>query len=149
MTDTYGGYIRTNWRGSSQTLRTDALVGKNMWHSAASIWGGNGFDRVYPLVWFSVSGTATNAGKTVNAYSIMSAYFGSTIAQNVGEGYRILPIGIYPRLLVVSDSLGYLWFSMCTSDDSAITFVAGTGSITTCSFSYDIVMCGFIISAPA
>ena len=140
-----GQYLRTNWRQTSNVLNTDALAAafKN-----ASIIGSVGADRVYPLVFFSCSGTTSAGGNTVNAYSIMSAFFGSTVAQQVGEGFRILPIGLMHRMLVVSNSLGNLWFSMCTSDDSAINFVARDGSITGVSFSYDLVFAGFIISTP-
>lgn len=136
-------YLRTNWRQQQNILNLDALTRPfNTYQSTPAA------NDVYPLVFFSFSGTNAAGGKTVNAYSIMSAYFGSTRAQAVGTGFRILPIGLLHRMINVSDSLGNVWFSMCTSDDSAINFVCRNGSISDCSFSYDIVMAGFIVSTP-
>lgn len=140
-----GGYLRTNWRNTQSVLNTEALA---QGFQNASLIGSAGANYGYPLVYFSTSGTVAAGGLSVGAYSVLSAFFGSTVAQVMGSGHKILPIQLMHRMLVVSDSMGNMWFSISTSDTSVIMFYCRDGSISDVSFSYDMQFAGFIVSTP-
>jgi hypothetical protein len=152
-----GGYLRTNWRSTEQILNTDALLGNGEWKltsafggSAASV-GGAGTNRAWPLIFFSMSSTKAAGGFAVGAYSILGQFFGSGftgMVGNTGSGYKILPIQIMQRMLVVSNSQGNMYFSISNSDTSDIYFYCRDGSISDVSFSFSMKFAGFIVSTP-
>lgn len=149
---TQGGYLRTNWRKAA-VLNTDALVGPfgntSMFGGSIASAGASGMARPYPVVYYSYIINTQTSLFQLGAYSIMSAYFGESLALAMGSGHKIIPIGIMTRLLNATGSQANLWFSMCTSDDSIINFCCRCESdVSGASFSGSFQFAGFIVSTP-
>lgn len=154
-----GGYIRTSWRKSSESLNPQAIVGYFGKQSSMSGSGFQAFDIFTPLFMFSYwSVDMGTTGVTINAASAFCAAYGSAALSqlpNGGSGYRYLPVGIQTKYFTTSTgangSQGGIWFSLCTSDDSAVTFCCWspyTTNVSFCSASYNIKVTAFIVSTP-
>jgi hypothetical protein len=148
-----GGYLRTNWRQTQNVLNTDALVGQfgntSMFGGSIASAGASGMARPYPMVFYSVKLDTANSLLQIGAYSIMSAYFGESLAAAMGEGHKIVPLAIMTKVLVGTGSMANIWFSLCTSDDSMINFCCRAESeVSGVSFSARFQFAGFIVSSP-
>ncbi len=127
-----GGYLRTNWRQTGQKLEMDA-VGRGL-AQGSFMRAGSGFDS--PVIGggliyhkLSVVGEAVvalnRAVYTIGAATILNSVFG---ANNFGEGWKIQPFGVWPRILSGTaggdTSIFNMVWSLTTSDDSTIKWYA-------------------------
>jgi len=157
MTKT-GGYLRTSWRQTGQKLTADAIGGGLTQGSA--IWGGPG--KAFPdggLIFQRISGVGAsvavhNGVYSIGADSVLASVFGTN--GYGGTGYKIWPIGIFPRFISCTAGGGTsalnMVASVTVSDDSTIRFYTQIASLTADNhasyFSNVWYWVGFIVSGP-
>jgi hypothetical protein len=154
------GYLRTNWRQTGQNLQVDA-IGRAIPQGSGFAGSGNspkmpngGF--IYNIVNHALGASVAvhNGVYSLGADSVLASMYG--VDGFGGIGYKILPIGIFPRGISASGGGGTsalnIIASITTSDDSTIRFYCQMATLTNDNhasyFSATWHWTGFIVSTP-